>query len=131
MALPEFLDHASTTPFVWGGFDCCLFMADWVLDQRGIDPAPHLRGAYDTEEGCDALLARSGGLLAVVEDCAARAGLVRAIEPLSGSVGLIVVRIPGERHAMCGAICTGRRWAVLSPGGISAWPAEPVAMWSV
>lgn len=118
------------TPFAWGVFDCCLYMADWVLDQTGIDPAPHLRGTYASEEECDALLAREGGLLATVERCAAVAGLHRAAIEVPGNVGLIVVGT-ARGHDLVGAIRGEGRWTFLTPRGIGSWRAAPTAMWSV
>jgi hypothetical protein len=130
-ALAVFLGRAARTPFVWGTFDCCLWLADWVLERRGVDPAADLRGRYASELGCARLLKRRGGLPAVVSDCAELARLAPTSAPLAGDVGVILGLTPTGETAV-GALCTGPRWSILTvAGGIASVPARVLYAWSV
>lgn len=55
-----FLIEHEKTPFRWGEFDCCLFVADWVKMQFGVDPAAQYRGKYSTERGSIRALKKYG-----------------------------------------------------------------------
>lgn len=125
--LGEFLERMAATPFVDGVSDCALTLADWVMTATGCpDPAAHLRGRYRTALGRERLLRRNGGLVAVVADCAVRAGLTPTTRPEPGDVG--VIRIGGVTVA---AICAGRLWAVKSSAGLSALRGDTLKAWSV
>lgn len=130
LSLPEFLRRASRTGFIWGTHDCALYLADWIVEVRGVDPAAHLRGRYASELGCARLLARAGGLEALVGACLAGVGIGRTDAPQLGDVALVAAPTPrGERP--CGAICTGPRWAMLGARGLISAPAVPLAAWRV
>lgn len=49
--LNSFIKARQGSGFVWGENDCCLFGADAVQIQTGIDPAIWFRDKYDTEKG--------------------------------------------------------------------------------
>lgn len=49
--LQQFLGKRETTTFSWGGNDCALFAANWVLERTGKDYAAEFRGTYHTETG--------------------------------------------------------------------------------
>lgn len=66
--LAHYLRRRGLMPFAWGLNDCALFAADWVLDCTGVDPMTDLRGSYATSEGAAKVLARHGGLRALVRD---------------------------------------------------------------
>lgn len=112
---------------VWGEDDCCLMLANWAVRLGHPDPAAHLRGRYRTELGCVRVLARAGGVLAVVGDCARRIGLEPTERPRRGDVGVVMAETAhGVRAA--GGLCLGRRWATRSDGLVVAeWPV--VAAW--
>ena len=59
-ALAKFLAENQHRPFCWGSWDCCLFAADAVQVQTGIDYAADYRGSYRTELGAARLLKRHG-----------------------------------------------------------------------
>ncbi|HRE43914.1 MAG TPA: hypothetical protein PKY87_08065 [Terricaulis sp.] len=44
--LSAFIGARRQTPFEWGGSDCCLLGADWLLEVSGRDFAHDLRGRY-------------------------------------------------------------------------------------
>lgn len=51
---------AAGKPFAWGEWDCVRFSFDCVLAVTGTDPAPDIRGQYDSEESAAAQIARFG-----------------------------------------------------------------------
>jgi len=64
--LAEFIESRRSMPFEWGVTDCCLFAADGVLAQTGIDLAANWRG-YSTAREAAGLIQRVGGLAAFAE----------------------------------------------------------------
>ncbi|WP_247686986.1 DUF6950 family protein [Pseudoalteromonas luteoviolacea] len=58
--LQRYLDSCENTPFAWGKFDCCLFVADWLLTRNGVDLAADFRGHYSTAIGAKRRLTRLG-----------------------------------------------------------------------
>jgi hypothetical protein len=56
-------DNAS---FEWGRLDCCLFVADVLLERTGRDYAAEFRGQYDSEFGARRILVKHGGLEGVL-----------------------------------------------------------------
>lgn len=122
-------------PFVWGALDCSLAVGDWAVLNGHPDPAAHLRGTYDSEAACRALIAARGGLVEVFGDCAARAGLTPLHEPRFGCAAVI-----GAAHRLdrqWGAIWNGRNWMVVlehKHTGLcffSPVTAKPLAMWEI
>ncbi len=94
--LNALLDRAAKEPFRWGVFDCCLLAADSVEALTGFDPAAGLRGTYSDEEGARKILAREGGLAALVGRICRERGF-REIPPLyaqRGDVAVVTVANP-------------------------------------
>ncbi|WP_052262318.1 DUF6950 family protein [Pseudoalteromonas luteoviolacea] len=56
----RYLDSCENKPFAWGKFDCCLFVADWLLARNGVDVAQDFRGHYSTAIGAKRRLTRLG-----------------------------------------------------------------------
>ncbi|WP_161796833.1 DUF6950 family protein [Devosia soli] len=128
-----FIDQ-QTVGFVWGQTDCALLLADWAIACGHSDPAPHLRGQYDTEDGCRAILAAAGGLPNVVQACAASIGLKPLHEPEFGAVAVIGSATNSARQ--WGAIWQGHKWLVrwLAKDGRPTWAlfaAKPLSLWRV
>jgi hypothetical protein len=131
VTLADYLAHATRTPFALGRFDCCLWLADWVLVQRGgPDPAEHLRGQYMTPRGYGRFLRQFGGVLGAVGSCARAAGLAQTLSPKPGDIG-VVSAVTTEGFHDVGAIRTARGWASLSPTGLLVGEAQALAAWSV
>lgn len=130
-ALRRYLREAARTPFAWGRTDCCLFLADWVMAVRGIDPAQPLRGRYISERGAERWLRRHGGLVATVGLCAAGAGLAPTPAPRAGDIGVVRAMGPDGKPREAGAICAGGRWMARTPGGLAGFRATPLAAWRV
>jgi hypothetical protein len=128
--LAEFLDRATRTRFAWGSHDCCLFPADWVLSRRGEDGAARWRGRYRTAVGCKRILAREGGVVAVMALGAAAVGLAETATPGPGAIGALNVMTP-QGLAQAGGIRTAIGWAVLSTNGLIVARATPLQAWEV
>lgn len=128
--LPAYLCDRATHGFSWDGFDCCLFLADWIRIARdGLDPAAALRGRYRTEAECRAIIGDTPWPL-VAARCLRRAGLRSTRDPLTGDVGVILP--PGSLLAAA-AIRSGNGWAMMSLRGI-VWTSAPcrlVMAWRV
>ncbi|WP_261339135.1 DUF6950 family protein [Rhizobium leguminosarum] len=115
---------------VWepGKVDCCLLLADWAVWLGRADPAPHLRGRYDSEDGFRRIIEMEGGLIQLIENCVSRIGGRRG-GPSAGAIGVIGSKTNAERQ--WGAIFNGRQWRVRFVGGIGAMTAHPLAIWEI
>lgn len=127
-ALSDFLCRASAEPFVYGEWDCAMFVANWVRAVTGNDPAAALRGSYSGEAGWRRLVLRGGGLRALVGSVARSAGLVE-IDPASatpGDIGVIATRM-----GQTGAIRVDAGWAVKMRRSVAIGPADALGAWRV
>lgn len=70
-AVDRTLRHWRLTPFKWGTSDCVTSLADHALSITGIDPIPEWRGTYDTDVEAEEAIAGAGGLVALLDGCAA------------------------------------------------------------
>lgn len=129
----RFMVDTNAKPHLWGFSDCSLMVADWVLANGHADPAADLRGQYETEAECYALLDIRGGLSAVVAACAQRAGLKFIREPEFGCVAAIGSPLRPDKQFS--AIWNGHRWMVrwLTRRGPTwaAFMAPTLGMWRV
>ena len=89
-----------------------------------------MRGTYQTEAECDALLIREGGVLPIMADGARAAGLVGIRNPVRGDIGVLPV-FSSAGPVEIGAICTGTRWVAKSARGLRFMRAKPLAAWSL
>src|SRR5690349_12499028 len=62
--LQEYIEECRHRPFVWGSWDCCQFAAQWVYLLTGTDFRASFP-AYSNEDEARAILAESGGLIAL------------------------------------------------------------------
>ena len=136
MTLEAFLTSLAGRPFAWGRTDCCLVLADWLLAcGRNRDVAEHLRGTYDDEAGCGAVLAAGGGVLRMVSRLAEEACLEEVEPSVAGPGAIAVVRYAraGERPRHFGAIRTpSGRWAIKATDGLlMIRDARVAAAWKV
>lgn len=125
-ALNAFLADGALLPFVFGERDCVLWVADWVMSQRGFDPAARLRGTFRCALGSARIVRRGGGLVALVSEPMARHGLSETNAPGVGDVGIIMT-VAGE----LAAICTGDAWAVKAKDGLAIVRAPVLNAWAI
>lgn len=131
MTLADFLAASARRRVVYGEWDCCLFVADWIKARTGRDPAAGWRGTYSTEKGAAKLLRRRGGIVRHFALVAAEHGLRPVARAAEGDVGVLSQPAAGGRMELVAGICTGPRWALLLERGIVSGPAAPVASWRV
>ncbi|UTV38115.1 hypothetical protein MYG64_07420 [Ensifer adhaerens] len=127
--LEAFFEAHALRPWQPGIVDCCLALADWAVECGYRDPASHLRGSYDSEEGFRAIIEEAGSVTALVGSCAACIGLLTLREPAGGAIG--VIGSPTNIHRQFGAMYDGASWQVRSFGGFSQMVARPLAIWSI
>lgn len=58
--LSAFIAERNDVPFAWGKNDCCLLVADWVLQATGKDVAADFRGKYISQSGAFKQLFKRG-----------------------------------------------------------------------
>jgi hypothetical protein len=111
-ALEELIAARMRTPFQWGEHDCCLWAADAVQAQTGVDHAAEFRGGYETAAGALRALDAAGGLASL----AARAG--EPVPPLLAGLGDVgVVMVDGTDVL---GVCAGPVWLVAATNGLAA-----------
>ncbi len=143
MMMNEILRAYVRTPcrFAWGGIggeDCTTWCGAWALRLTGQDPARTLRGTYASKEEADALVARAGGLFALVNPLLRQAGwLINSDGAMTGDMGLIETIVAFEDgkpvHRIISALRFGPLWVALGEtgvAGLSDQRARSVASWS-
>lgn len=132
--LSRFIRAEACRPFGWGGADCILFGADWLMIRLGLDPAARFRGAYQDEAGAARIIAGAGGFEALMRTALASIGVappVAGTHGVRGDVGLIRVLGPNGPTDVCG-VCTGRRWAARARRGVTmGMTASPSLVWPI
>lgn len=110
MTLHELIAARLTTPFAWGVHDCCLWAADAVQVQTGVDPAAPWRGTYSDAIGAARLVRELGGLEAI----GAKAGTI--IRPMAAALGDIGLLRRGDRDVL--GVCAGQEWMLVGDHGL-------------
>lgn len=131
--LAAFLARASRKSFALGSFDCGIWLADWCLEVRGVDPAQNMRGRYDTIEQAFAL-ARRRSLPALVNKLFRDVGVRRALGPPDhGDAAVIQIGENDARGAIIihkaiagGAAIMTSYVVIAAGGGVSRVPANMV-----
>ncbi|WP_179875702.1 hypothetical protein [Sinorhizobium sp. BJ1] len=127
--LAAFLADNNTRPWQPGHVDCCMVLADWAMWLGHCDPAPHLRGVYDSDGGFRAIIAAHQGAVPLVASCAANIGGKRVQQPQRGDIG--VIGSPINIHRQFGAIHDGSGWLVRMHGGFGRMTARTLAAWRI
>lgn len=132
--LTDYLEGLAGDRWAWGSRDCALAVADYVLAATGRDPGTPFRGRYQTRLGCERLVTRYGGLVAVMAAGAALAALQRTDAPKEGDIGVApmpVMRRNRVAQEPTAGFCLGRQWAFFTPGGLIFMNSTPLAAWVV
>lgn len=134
MNLSEFLAQSARRDFVWGEFDCLLWLAAWAMQRGHPDLGAPWRGRYATALGCRRLVKREGGMLAISRTGATGAGLaaVPAGEAYPGDIGVGALGSSTWGDEPTGLLKTRIGWAALKAGG-GLWigPATALGVWRV
>ncbi|HEY1630792.1 MAG TPA: hypothetical protein VGF56_05720 [Rhizomicrobium sp.] len=130
MTLAQFLSRAAAKPFAFGSFDCLLFPADCVRDRLGVDPAAEWRGTYDSALGCERILRREGGVVAIMHKALAPLGVMRTQAPKPGDVGAVLVATKGGNRVV-GGVKTAHGWAMLGARGLLVLATDFTAAWGL
>lgn len=126
--LQSFIADNNTRPWQPGQVDCCMVLADWAMWLDHPDPAVHLRGAYDSDEGFRAIIAAAGSVPALVASCIPRSGK-RIQHPSAGDIG--VIGSPTNINRQFGAIHDGNGWLVRMHGSFGRMTAQTLAAWMI
>src|SRR3954469_19750766 len=89
MELSDYLGAAIRRRFAYGDFDCCTFMADWLMRCGLPDAMADRRGSYATRAEYQALIAGEGGIVRSCRRRFAALGLKRVRQALPGDVCLV------------------------------------------
>lgn len=128
MTLDAFIADLARKPFCWADLNCGLPMADWWQANHGFDPAADLRGVVEDAAQAEKLIADHGGLVALVERIATRAGAARSAGDKPGDFG--VVEAGGVQY--CAIRSANGRWIVKAERGIAGFRGCAVlAAWSI
>ena len=127
--LAGFIAAYEAKPWQPGRVDCCLALAAWAIWLGHSDPAEHMRGTYDSEDGYRAIFKQYGGVVPFVASCAAKISAKSIQSPQSGDIGVIGSPTTWERQF--GAIFDGERWRVRFINGYGAMIAPPLAIWRI
>ena len=117
--LDDFLVRERGRRWSWSHTNCALWVADWIRDVSGIDPAAGMRGRADSPESWKALLAAEGGFVPIIGHAMDCCGFERTQSPDRGDVAIVSVPI-----AMCDRMpVVGTVAAICAAHGFrSAWP---------
>ena len=118
--LSRFLNRAATIPFTWGKHDCLLWLADWILERRGIDPAIGIRGGYDSILQAARIVREAGGMQSLVDITTRPAGLSRTASAARGDIAVVQIAADGGEHFgdQAGAILMSGSAAMLCQTGL-------------
>ena len=123
--LSQFLNRAAAIPFAWGRHDCLLWLADWIAERRGLDPASELRGKYSTMLQAARIVREAGGVARLVDISTRALGLSRAMPGAPnawkrGDIAVVAVGGEGGQHFgnAAGAILLGGSAALICEAGL-------------
>jgi len=130
------LHNWACVPSEMGRNDCVLVLADWIEKVKGVDPAAHVRGMYDTPGTCQ----RETGFLrdpvGAVDRCLATiGGLEKTTEPHPGDIAVLIASDEDGRDSVCGGLWMGDVWGCKTKNGATTLHPRAVskvlAIWSV
>jgi hypothetical protein len=132
-ALARLLAERQRAPFAWGVHDCCLWAADAVRAQVGVDPAAQLRGRYASALQAARVIAAAGGSLEDIARAALGQPLRHPMLACAGDVGLTMGPVSGDTADRATlAVCVGEWWALPAAHGLALQPLTAASMsWRV
>ncbi len=122
--LGEYLRTCGQQRWQWGVYDCCTFLADWIVLRGGADPMRGYRGRYSDEASSTAILQKAGGLVPLWTEA-----LGEPSDPDTPPEPGDVAILEAWGHEG-GGIWTGKNWVIRSPRGWVATRQQTVkAIW--
>ncbi|WP_156811430.1 DUF6950 family protein [Cupriavidus sp. USMAHM13] len=123
--LAAFIEARRDRAFARGSSDCCMFVADAVLEMTGVDHAVRWRGAYSSDKSALRLLRDYGGVAGF-----ARLTLGEPVAAMQAGRGDIVLIDAPEGEAL--ALCLGSAIAVQARNGLVFLPMSAAkAAWKI
>jgi len=129
MTLGEYL-KAPRPAWNWGTFDCCTWVAAWVIASGHADPMGFIRGRYATELGAIRAIRRGGGLAELWSRGMGDAGCMEVGTPRAGDVAVLSIPTEDRLGEACG-IWTGDKWGCLHFTGLVFGIGAPQRIWRV
>lgn len=133
--LPGYLARTMALPWSWGLCDCTTWVADWVRETTGRDPAAALRGRYSTALGCRRVIeAHPGGLAGIAAEGLASIGAAEICpgDAMAGDVAVIIGGAEGQPAEVAAIRGIGGCWLAKIDGGIARHPADAaVRAWRI
>jgi hypothetical protein len=115
--------------FEWGVVDCCLFGANWVEQEVGLDLAKAFRGRYASAMGAERFIREAGSLVELVESTISPgSAIIRTERPFVGDIGIVRA---GEHDRPCVAIRAATRWMVKTEDGLAGLAGPALASWAI
>jgi hypothetical protein len=103
--LDAFLKEIAGRPFVYGEWDCQLWLAEWVRRQTGCDPGAAWRGGYTTAWGAARIVKERGGLVSHMESALMPCGYLPIGQPTSADFSSRWRDRPIERGDIAALVC--------------------------
>ena len=119
-----YFKRAEKQPFVWGEFDCCLFVANVVALQLGFDPAAPYRGRYSSEIGAVRALAKHGAKTKDLTDTWDAALKIKATPGMAAARGDVVMLMDGKTELL--GIAWGTQVFTVSKTGLVRLPSNRI-----
>lgn len=124
--LAHTIKAATERPFLWGEFDCCLFVADCCVAVCGVDPAESYRSRYRTEIGAKRALLKNHGSVEEAFDA-----YFERMDVAFVMRGDIVTYLDAEGLTAAAVCWAGGFWAALRDGGVGQIDCVPLVAWRV
>jgi hypothetical protein len=131
LALPDYVEELSRTPWQWGECDCTMAVATWIERITGADPLERYRGRYHSASDAKRTAKRAGGFLPALGALFDAAGLERTETFETGDVA-VVSPPEGFVEPVVGSILAirfGDLWLVKAPRGVVARPYPVIIGW--
>jgi hypothetical protein len=116
------IEAKQTQPFVWGMYDCSLFVADVVFAFTGVDVALELRGAYSSRDEAEGLIkkhTKTKKLSRLMRQLAQAHGM-EEIRPAMAGRGDVML-FPSDLGETLG-LCDGHQIIAMGYEGVKAFP---------
>lgn len=115
----KYIEVAETRPFLWGSFDCCLFVAGAAHALTGVDVTAEFPPNYDDEVGAREYLETFGGLAALFDAAFLPLGAARVLPLYAKRGDIFLLELPGDSGLeLMGAVCIGRDVVFLTDQGL-------------